>query len=220
MIKEKESDMSEPRTKTARSVFPVSINAPVDRVFPLVCPVEEYRWIPGWKCNLVNCPGDRAELGTVFEEIFSAPFLIGSFRGTTTWTVVAHDPESHKIHFRLDNGISSSVYRVELEDNGEGGTIGTLDFTYKAINRKGNRLIAKNMEGKLHIMLSMLNAMLQHYCESGEMLSFPALQKIILSEERLSLWDKVRLGLNRIAVSRMKDSNRGRFMREFVGALG
>ena len=108
----------------ARSVSPVSINAPVEEVFPLACPVEEYRWIPGWRCNLVHCPNDRAELGTVFDEIFSAPFLLGSFQGKTRWTVTMHSPEDHRIHFRLDNKSSSSIYRIELEDDGDGGTGG------------------------------------------------------------------------------------------------
>ncbi|MFC2169611.1 hypothetical protein ACFLRM_03460, partial [Acidobacteriota bacterium] len=90
--------MPEFKSKTAKSVFPVYIKAPVDKVFPLCCPVEEYKWIPGWKCNLIHCPNDRVEQGTIFSEISSAPFLTGSFKGKTTWKVVMHDPESYKIH--------------------------------------------------------------------------------------------------------------------------
>jgi hypothetical protein len=202
------------KSKTAKSVIPVSIKAPVDQVFPLACPVEEYKWIPGWKCNLIHCPNDRVERGTIFSEISSAPFLIGSFQGKTTWTVVMHDPESYKIHFRLDNKNSSSLYKIELKDNGIGGTEGKLDFTYNATNKKGNKLVGKNLEGKIHIMLSILNAMLQHYCETNEMLSFSGLQKMILSEQRLSVIDKILLGLNRLAVSNMKDKDRGRFITE------
>ena len=205
------------KSKTAKSVIPVSIKAPVDQVFPLACPVEEYKWIAGWKCNLIHCPNDRVEWGTIFSEISSAPFLIGSFQGKTTWTVVMHDPESYKIHFRLDNRNSSSLYKIELKDNGKGGTEGKLDFTYNATNKKGNKLVGKNLEGKIHIMLSILNAMLQHYCETNEMFSFSELQKMILSEQRLSVIDKILLGLNRLAVSNMKDKDRGRFMKEFYG---
>jgi len=201
------------KSKTAKSVFPVDIKAPVNKVFPLCSPVEEYKWIPGWKCNLIHCPNDRVEQGTIFSEISSAPFLMGSFQGKTTWTVVVHDPESCKIHFRLDNKNSSSLYKIELEDNGRGGTGGKLDFTYNGINKKGNKLVGKNLEGKIHIMLSMLHAMLQHYCETNEMLSFSGLQKITLSEHRLSVIDKILLGLNRLAVSIMKDKDRGRFMK-------
>lgn len=209
--------MTEPKPKTARSAFPVSINAPVDQVFPLASPVEEYKWIPGWKCNLIHCPNDRVELGTIFSEISSAPFLMGSFQGKTTWTVVLYDPESYRIHFRLDNKNSSSVYKIELKDNGEGGTEGKLDFTFSATNKRGNKLVEKNLEGKIHIMLSILNAMLQHYCETNEMLPSSDLQNLILAEQNLSIMDKIRMGLNRFAVSKMKDKDRGRFMKKIYG---
>ena len=208
--------MAEFKPKTARSVIPVSIKAPVDQVFPLACPVEEYKWIPGWKCNLIHCPNDRVELGTIFSEISSAPFLMGSFRGETTWTAVLHDLQRYKIHFRLDNNISSSIYKIEFEDNGQGGTEGKLDLTYQATNKKGNKLVEKNLEEKIHIMLSMLNAMLRHYCETNKMLSASRLQKMVKAEQRLSVRDKVLMGLNKLAVSNMEDKDRGRFMKKFM----
>jgi hypothetical protein len=200
------------KPKTARIVIPVSIKAPVEKVFPLCGPVEEYKWIPSWKCELIHCPNDRVELGTIFSERSSAPFLISSFHGKTTWTAVTHDPENYKVHFRLDNSNSSSIYKIELEDNGKGGTGGKLDFTYTPTNRKGNALVGKNLEGKIHTMVSILNAMLQHYCENNEFVPSSKIQKMISSNQSLSSLDKIRLGLNRLVASRMKDENRGRFI--------
>ena len=209
--------MTEFELKTAKSVFPVYIKAPVDKVFPLYCPVGEYKWVPGWKCNLIHCPNDRVEQGTIFSEIFTAPVLMGNFQGKTTWTAVMHDPENYKVHYRLDNKISSSLYKAEFEDNGNGETGGKLDFTYNAINKKGNKLVVKNLEGKIHILLSVTIAMLKHYCETNKMLSFSELQKIILSEQGLSVIDKILLGLNRLAILNMRDKDRSRFMKKFYG---
>jgi hypothetical protein len=179
--------------------------------------VEEYKWIPGWKCKVIHCPNDRVELGTIFSEVSSAPFLMGSILGKTTWTVTMHDPENCKIHFRLDNRNSSSFYKIELEDSGKGGTTGKLDFNYNATNKKGNRLICKNLEGKIHIMLSILNAMLRHYCKTNEMLSSSDLQKVVLSVQNLSAIDKILMGLNRLVVLIMKDKDRGSFMKKIGG---
>ena len=205
MSNEKQNDFA------LRVVVNLSIMAPVQDVFPLACPVMEYKWIPGWKCNLIHCPNDRVELGTIFSEISSAPFLIGNFIGKTTWTVVMHDPVSYNIHFRLDNKNSSSLYKIELKDNGKGGTEGKLDLTYNATNKKGNKLVVKNMEGKIHIMLSILNAMLQHYCETNEILSSSGIQKMILSEQRLSVIDKILIGLNFLARSKVTESGVSNF---------
>jgi hypothetical protein len=117
----------------------------------------------------------------------------------------------------LDNKNSSSIYKFELKDNGEGGTEGKLDFTYQATNKKGNKLVEKDLEEEIYIMLSILNAMLQHYCETNEMLPSSDLQNLILAEQNLSIMDKIRMGLNRFAVSKMKDKDRGRFMKKFYG---
>ena len=184
-------------------VLPVHVKAPVEKVFPLCCPVEEYRWIPGWKCHLIHCPNDKVELGTIFSEVSSAPFLLSSFRGKTTWTAIMHDSDNYKLHFRLDNEKSSSLYTIELQDDGRGGTAGALDFTYTAINDKGSGYGVKNMEDKIRVMLSIISAMLRHYCETGKMLTFAGLQKIVLSEPGLSVMDKIRIGLNRMVVLAM-----------------
>ena len=184
-------------------VLPVQIKAPVQKVFPLCCPVEEYRWIPGWKCHLIHCPNNKVELGTIFSEVSSAPFLLSSFRGKTTWTAIMHDPDNYKLHFRLDNKKSSSLYTIELQDDGRGGTAGTLDFTYNAVNDRGGSYPGKNMEKKIRVMLSLIRTMLQHYCETGKMLTFGGLQKRVLSGPELSVMDKIRMGLNRMVVLAM-----------------
>ena len=90
------------------------INAPVQEVFPLACPVMEYKWIPGWKCELIHCPNGHVELGCIFNEISSAPVLADSIAQKTTWTAVLYEPDNFRVHYRLVNKISSSLYKIEL----------------------------------------------------------------------------------------------------------
>jgi len=207
--------MNEFKPKTAHILIPVSINAPVDKVFPLASPIEEYKWIPGWKCKLIHCPGDMVGLGTIFSEISSAPFLIGNYYGKTTWTAVEYDPENYKIHFRLDNKKSSSLYKIELKDNDRGMTEGKLELTYTAINNMGNQLIENNVNEKIKIMLSVLYSLLKHYSERNEMLLSSELRKIIPLEKMLTSKDKMLVLLNRLAKSRLIDKDRQRFMMKF-----
>lgn len=37
-----------------------------ERIFPLLCPVLEYDWVPGWECELVYTESGVAESGAVF----------------------------------------------------------------------------------------------------------------------------------------------------------
>lgn len=207
--------MKEFISKTAHTLIPVSIDASVDTVFPLVSPIEEYKWIPGWKCKLIHYPRDIIALGAIFYEISSAPFLIGNYNGKTTWTVVEYEPENYKLHFRLDNKKSSSLYKIELSDDGQGKTKGNLDFTYTAINKKGNQLVVDKVEDKIHIMLSVLYTLLKYYSENNKLLSSAELRKMIPLEEMLSIKDKILVLVNRLAKSKMIDNDRERFLKKF-----
>jgi hypothetical protein len=200
---------------TVVSILREQISAPPDTVFPLCCPVEEYKWIPGWKCHLVHCPNDKVELGTVFREIFSAPFLLGKVSGETTWTAVLYEPENYRLHFKLENAHSSSLYKIELEDDGSGGTNSMLEFRYRALDDAGNALAEKALQEKIEIMLELIGLMLKTYCETGRMISFLKLQQAVSAERGLTLAEKLRLAMNRLIMLHMTDQDRERFMRQF-----
>ncbi len=200
---------------TVVSVVRGQISAPPQTVFPLCCPVEEYKWIPGWKCHLVHCPNDKVEFGTVFREIFSAPFLLGRASGETTWTAVLHEPENYRVHFKLENAHSSSLYKIELEDDGSGGTSSILEFTYRALDDAGNTLAENALQEKIERMLDLIGLMLKTYCETGRMISFLELQKAVSAVRGLSLAQKLRMAMNRLMMLHMKDQDRARFMRRF-----
>jgi hypothetical protein len=143
------------------------IDAPVQEVFPLACPVMEYKWIPDWKCELIHCPNGHAELGVVFNEIFSAPILADSVAQKTTWTAVLYEPEKYRVHYQLDNRISSSLYKIEFEAHGSDRTKNSLVMTYTPINKRGIAAMEKGGKAKIELMLSILALMLKHYCEKA-----------------------------------------------------
>ena len=42
------------------------LGAHPDRVFPLLCPVQEALWLPGWCAEILHSESGVAELGCVF----------------------------------------------------------------------------------------------------------------------------------------------------------
>ena len=194
-----------------RVVFKHHINAPVDDVFPLVCPVMEYKWIPGWKCELINCPNGHVELGTVFNEISSSPVLADSIAQKTTWTAVFYEPENHRVHFRLDNQISSSLYKLEFVASAAGGTDMRLEMAYTPLGAYEEGEMKIHREEKIKLMLSVLSAMLVHYCEQGEMIRTSRLKEMALPIETLTFIDKFRLVFNKLVKKHMKDGDRVNF---------
>ncbi len=66
--------------------------APPLTVFPLLCPVREAEWAPGWKYRLIYSQSGFAELGCVF----TTP---NSDATETVWVVTHYDPFEFEIHF-------------------------------------------------------------------------------------------------------------------------
>lgn len=62
------------------------LEAPPGEVFPLLCPVREYDWIPAWRCELLYTASGVAEEGCLFRT--AAPD--GS--GGMTWVVTRYEP--------------------------------------------------------------------------------------------------------------------------------
>jgi hypothetical protein len=64
--------------------------APPETVFPLLCPVREADWVPGWRYRLIYSESGIAEYGCVF--------ITPNEDGTeTTWVVTDYDPPSFRI---------------------------------------------------------------------------------------------------------------------------
>ncbi len=199
--------------------YEARVHVPVEAVFPLCCPVEEYKWIPGWKCDLVHCPNERVEHGTVFNEYSSAPFLMGKAWGKTTWTAVLHDPEQHRVHYELKNVASESLYKIELSDDGPEGTSAQLDFRYSAIAPLGLKVIRNRGEAKIKLMLQILTVLLQRYCERGELASTGRIARLVATSEALTTTDRLRLSLNSLGMAAKRDPFRERYLKELAAGL-
>ena len=146
------------------------INAPVDQVFPLACPYEEYKWIDGWDCEIIYSESGKVEDGCIFTEKRSLPLLHDAEGGVTTWYAVLYDPDDFRLHFVLLTDISVIKYKIEMEAAGDGETLVKLDLLLTARNQRGNTFIVSDGRKKVSAMLMGLGRMLKHYCETGEML--------------------------------------------------
>ncbi len=155
--------------KRIRCTVSGTVQAPVDEVFPLACPVEEYKWIDGWQCNLVYSESGKVEKGCIFTESMSAPFL-GYTKGSTTWFTALYDRNHHRVHFILITPISVAQYEIHMEAASADTTRAKLDLTVTGTTQQGNAFVEADAKDKTQAMLAGLARMLKHYCESGEML--------------------------------------------------
>lgn len=58
-----------------------------EKIFPLLCPVLEYDWIPGWRTKLIHSKSGVAEEDCIFETRFA--------EGPMIWTCTRYEPSRY-----------------------------------------------------------------------------------------------------------------------------
>jgi len=112
-------------------------SAPPERVFPLLCPVREADWVPGWQYRMIYSKSGVAELGCVF----TTPNEDGS---ETTWMVTEYKPAEFRIAFAWVNPeVVAAEIRICLEAKGIHETAAHIQYTYTALTESGNREVER-----------------------------------------------------------------------------
>lgn len=154
-----------PQTDRARVRFARSqtVSAAPEAVFPLLCPVREYDWIPGWECRLVYTASGAAELGCVFQTDRPG-------EGVDTWLVSRFEP-ARRISFVRVNPLRTIHYDIRLTPREGGATRLDWEQEITAIDEAGDRHVAALREEDFAAMIDRLESMLDHYLRTGEALA-------------------------------------------------
>lgn len=135
------------------------LEAKCDEVFPLLCPVREYEWIPQWTCDMVFTESGIAELGCVFATDYGDQF------GRETWVVFCYTP-AEKIGFVRTGKHRTTRYEIFLASLGE-GTIIRWQQEITALDDLGDILVVEYDQQRFEELMVPLNQMLAHYLEKG-----------------------------------------------------
>lgn len=111
--------------------------APPGIVFPLLCPVREAEWVPGWKYRMIFSNSGVAELGCVF----ATPNESG---GETIWIVTRYDPPEFAIEFAWTwPEMIATRLEIQLADGEDGTTLTEIRYTYTALTQAGEAELSK-----------------------------------------------------------------------------
>ncbi len=158
--------MNKLRTKRIICTHKEIIKARTDNIFPLLCPVEELKWIDNWKYQLVYSDSSVNENNCIFRENMSGLILFDS-PVNITWTTTLYEPNS-RIQFVLMCGEMAVIkFDIELQDQGNASSSIQFMFTYTSLKED---TVDKTIQGKLMTILTFLATSLKYYCETGEIL--------------------------------------------------
>jgi len=141
-----------------------TINAPSDKVFPLLCPVYEAEWLDGWDYNLIYSESGHAEKGCVF----STPY---QDEKDTIWIITKHDKENGLIEFvRVTPESRASILSIAVKPKTENTSTVDIKYTYTAISKEGNKFIDEFTEDSFLKAVKFWENSMNYYLETGKRL--------------------------------------------------
>lgn len=154
--------MSEFQGKRVAHQYTQNNVAPPEKVFPLLCPVREADWVPGWQYRLIYSESSVAEYGCVF----ITPNEDGA---ETTWVVTDYDPESFRIAFVWVNpGLVVAQIRISLSRSTEAPdhTSALIRYTYTGLSAEGNREVERYDQAWFQQKMQSWEKAINHYLQT------------------------------------------------------
>lgn len=157
--------------KSIRIVHEFTQNNPAaaEKVFPLLCPVREADWLPGWQYRLIYSESGFAELGCVF----TTPNPPGSAvpdraAAETTWIVTDYDPAAFRITYLwIDPGHIITELRIQLTARGQDAATTSIRYRYTALSPEGNRELEHYTQEWFESKMQNWERTINHYLRTG-----------------------------------------------------
>lgn len=131
-------------------------------VFPMLCPVREYEYIPPWECDIVYLESGLAEQDGVFTTNFPE-----DGEQKDVWVISRYDTNK-AIEFVRVSGLRSMIYRIELQGTENGGTVVNWEQIITGLTEEGNHHVQALKQSDFTAMLAQMQEWLQHYLSTGE----------------------------------------------------
>jgi len=147
--------------------------APPEKVFPLLCPVREDDWLPGWQYRLIYSDSGVAELGCVFTTP-NPPASAAHSAATseTTWIVTDYDPAAFRIAYVWINpGYVITELRIQLAAIEKGATRTHIRYRYTSLSPEGNRELEGYDQKWFEARMQNWETTINHYLRTGKRMS-------------------------------------------------
>ena len=161
------------KPRRVKHSFTQSIKGTPEQVFPLLCPVREADWIPGWTTDWVISNSGVAEQNCIFQ---TSP-RPGAGGAASIWVITRHDADAFEVEmFKVTPEFTVGKLQISLSAQGNTGTNATIAYEFTSLGPLGDTYLegftAQWYEKFMHVWEEQMN----HYLETGEMITTPDLQ--------------------------------------------
>jgi hypothetical protein len=139
------------------------LHGTIHEVFPLLCPVQEYKWLPGWASTMHYAKSGVAEEDAVFE----TKELLGM---KVTWTTITYQPERF-IEYLLVSGADVVRLSLSLDQITEGKIVVTWRMLFTTNSKLGKIAIKRAFsEENFQRLIDDRQRQLNYYLAHGHMI--------------------------------------------------
>ena len=133
--------------------------APPHAVFPLLCPVREADWIPGWDPLLVISASGLAEP--------DCTFVTSSQPSDAIWYVTRHEPQAGLVEMiRVTPAVTACRVPIRLRATAA-GCEADVTYSHTSLGPQGDDFVASFTEDFYHRFMQEWESKLNHYLSHG-----------------------------------------------------
>jgi len=168
---DKVKGVSKPRR--IKHCYTQSINGTPEQVFPLLCPVRETDWIPGWTTDWVISDSGLAERGCIFQ----TPPRPGAGGSASIWVITRHDTEALELEMiKVTPAHTVGKLQVSLSAPNHTTTNVTVAYEFTSLGPLGDAYLEGYTAKWYEEFMKVWERQLNYYLETGELSSEPDMQ--------------------------------------------
>ncbi len=140
----------------------VRILASPEVIFPLLCPVREEEWVPGWAeaYELVYSQSGFNEEGCIFRTSYL-------YDTESLWTCIKYDKENYEIEFLIYiKDLVIRIMNILLSKDADNTTMARFKYTNTAISEKGNMLVETFTDDQCRDSVSGLGQLINYFLKN------------------------------------------------------
>lgn len=140
------------------------LNAPPQTVFPLLCPVLEVEWVPGWMPEMVISHSGVCEQDC----IFITPPKMPSESENAIWVVTKYDSDNWALEmYKVVPEHTLSKLEISLEGSSGNSTTAHISYEITAIGADGDRFMEEFTQQWYSAFMVAWEKAMNHYLDTG-----------------------------------------------------
>ena len=127
------------RPNRVKHAYTQSVSGTPDQVFPLLCPIREHDWAPGWSTDWVLSTSGLVEQ----ECMFQTPRPTNA-KAASIWIVTRHVPAAFEVEmYKVTPGHTVGKLEISLTAEGSTGTSALISYEFTSLGPDGDTFLAE-----------------------------------------------------------------------------